>query len=380
MRVPWRFGMWSLPLAIVGMVALDVHAARRIDADFLASRRGVAAALLGVRSRPFELRPAAAGDEYRVWLFGESSFASPDPFQVPTRLEGHATARGEAIVVDNLASEGFTSADILQRVHEALDAASTAGVKPDIAVLYAGHNDVTTTFHAAMGFPAADPWGFPASALVAAPYYVVGGVWRDAPGLQGFRFYRNRFVGGFLRRYQQLGLVHYESSDFAPILDEIALHYAPRVNAMAEALGARGVSLMLMTPIGAVAVRPEGPIQVVDPLFAAAESAETRAGQVSAWLAARDAETFTSDMRAKTFMLEALRAMGPDAHAGPAPVSVCDLERGVAATDFPFDRTMFEDPLHLSPAGFDVMVAYLDGCLQGQRPAARAAGATTSSP
>jgi hypothetical protein len=77
-------------------------------------------------------------------------------------------------------------------------------------------------------------------------------------------------------------------------------------------------------------------------------------------------------MRAKSFMLEALRQLGPDASAGPAPISVCDLERGLAATDFPFDATMFEDPLHLSPAGFDVMAAFLDGCLVAQLHAPRA--------
>jgi lysophospholipase L1-like esterase len=362
--------MWLLPFAVVAAVAVDVVSARRIDGAFLEARRGAAAELLGVRTRPFELEPAS--NATRVWLFGESSFAAPDLQQVPMRLRAHAEARGETLVVDNLASEGFTSADILQRVQEALRAAEAAGVQPDIAVLYAGHNDVTTTFHAAMGFPAADPWGFPASALVAAPYYLAGGVWRDAPGLQGFRFYRNRFVGGLLRRYQQAGWVHFQAEDFAPLRAEIEANYAPRIRQMAGALAARGVPLMVMTPIGAIAVRPEGPIQVIDPLFDAASRASSRAERVAAWLAARDAETFTSDMRAKSFMLEALRQLGPDAKGGPAPISVCDLERGLAATDFPFDATMFEDPLHLSPAGFDVMVAFLDGCLDAQLHAARA--------
>ncbi len=371
MATPWRFGMWLLPASVVVALAADVLAARRIDRAFLEARRGTAAELLGVRSRPFELAPPA--DARRVWLFGESSFAAPDLEQVPRRLRAHAAARGVELVVDNLASEGFTTADILQRIREALEAAQVAGVRPDIAVLYAGHNDVTTTFHAAMGFPAADPWGFPASAIVAAPYYIGGGVWRDAPGLQGFRFYRNRFVGGLLRRYQQAGWVRYEAEDFSPLLDEIEAHYAPRVREMAEALAAQGVPLMVMTPIGAVSIRPEGPIQIVDPLFAAAADAPGRTEQVAAWLAARDAETFTSDMRAKSFMLNALRDLGPDALLGPAPVSVCDLERGLVQTDFPFDATMFEDPLHLSPAGFDVMVAYLDGCLAAQWQGPRAA-------
>lgn len=354
---------WLFLLSVVGTVAVDVVTARGINREMLASRATYAEELLGERRQPVTLQPSQGDDELRVWLFGASSFAAPDRIVFPNKLSSRYGTAGRTVVIDNLAWEGFTTADLARRAEQAAEEARRLGIQPDVAVFYEGHNDVTTTFHAALGFPAANPYSYPVSAFTTLPAWLVHQGWQEYPQGGGYRFYRNRRVGDLLRAYQRVGLLHVDPDAFTPLIDHIVAGYVPHIDQTRATMSALGADFIVVTPVGNLLRRPLGPIQVTDTLYDQAMATEDYDARMALLLQARDAETFTSDMRTKSVMIDALRrytAAPPD----PArQLRLCDLEAALFAQRAPMDDTMFVDPLHFSDAGFERLADVVFDCL-----------------
>jgi hypothetical protein len=355
---------WTLPLAILAAVAVDVLSARSLRRDYIDAHKNTAIELLGERRQPVELHPNTGEGELRVWLFGASSFAAPDRVVFPSKLSARYAAQGRTVVIDNLAWEGFTTADLARRAEQAAEQAVAEGIQPDIVVFYEGHNDVTTTFHAAMGFPAANPWAYPVSALTALPAWVWTAGWTQFPEGGGYRFFRNRRMGALFRLYQQLGLVQFEPEDFTPLVDHILDHYVPNIDRTRAVAASLHADFIVVTPVGNLLMRPYGPVNVIDPLYDAGVAEPDYERRMSVLLQARDAEVFTSDMRTKSVMIDALRQY---ASTSPDPgqlLQLCDLERALFDRQAPMDDSMFVDPLHFSDLGFEQMADVVFGCLQ----------------
>jgi lysophospholipase L1-like esterase len=122
--------------------------------------------------------------------------------------------------------------------------------------------------------------------------------------------------------------------------------------------------LLLATPVGQLAMQPYGPLESATRLWEAAGSADTYDARMALLLAARDAEVWTPDMRAKTPMNDILRQTA----AAHDDVSMCDIERAFLDQQLPFDGSMFTDPVHFSAEGRRHLAEGFVACLDEVLP------------
>lgn len=348
--------LWALPLGWAAWLAHDVWDAQKLaDPAWIAGRVDAVEAWKADRHEPVVLAPPQPGTK-RVWIWGSSSVAAPSHDAFTTPLVRHLRAAGHEVVVDNLGWEGMPSWDELARAHDAWAEADRLGVKPDAIVFYGEHNDVTYTFHAALELPHFD-------AIVGLAWVLTGEAFREHDSGNTYWFYGHRRAPVLLRQLQELGLLTVRSADYQPLVDRSVRTFRENLGAIVATATARGVPIVLVTPIGNYEAEPFGPLADVTEVWQRALAEPDPHARLAGLMAARDAETFTSDLRVKSDHLEVIRAFGPPAGAGPAPVSVCDVEAAWIAGGLPFGGDRFLDPLHFSERGYDDLTRVVATCL-----------------
>lgn len=352
LAVPWLvLGAW------LAWLASDLVAAQRLaDPAWIASRvDAVEGRRAEIRHEPVSLQPKGDADAPRLWIFGSSSVAAPSHAAFTEPLARHLAQRGQAAVIDNLGWEGMVSWDVRARLDDAWQIADAQGVRPDLVVLYYGHNDVTYTWHFALELPHFD--------AVMAPTWLL-----SPEGLRGPRddgntywLFGHRRAGPLLKQVQQAGLLTLDPAAFDPLRERTARVFEEVTR---DFLGAtRGVPVMVVPVVGNLEAEPWGPIQTATALWQDGMAAADPGTRLDLLRQARDAETFTPDMRTKSEMLAMLRSLGPPTTEGPAPVTVCDLEGRLERAGARFGDDVFEDPVHFSEHGFDQMTGVIADCL-----------------
>ncbi len=345
-----------LLLAWGAWLGVDLWRAREhTSVAWIASRVDAVEGWKEGRHEPVVFQPNVPGAP-RVWIVGSSSVSAPSHAQFTEPLLAALAARGQPAVVDNLGWEGMPSWDERARQEDAWKLADTKTLRPDVVVYYGEHNDVTYTFHAALDLPHFD-------AIVGPAWVLSGEAFRPHDAGGTYWFYGHRRAGPLLTAFQDLGLLSPDPAAFAPLVDYATQGFAENVGAMVAQNVARGVPVLLVTPLGNYEAEPYGPNPSTRDRWAAALAAADHAERLAGLLAARDAEAFTPDMRMKSPLLAVLRAAGPSALEGPAPVSVCDVEAAWAAAALPFGGDNFLDPVHFSEQGYRNLTGFIADCL-----------------
>lgn len=307
-------------------------------------------------AHPIDLPPDRDA-EARVFFFGSSSIAAPSRQAFDASLQAALDDAGRDLQFDNLGWDGLTSWHVRQRLQETFDQADTRGIVPDLVVLYYGHNDVTYTYHYALDKPGFD-------ALFGFSWVLTGEAFREHDAGHTYFFYKHRRVPFVLDVLQRRGLVTLPADAFEPLLPKTLDGYRASTDGIVADLQARGVPLLLATPVGQLAMQPYGPLESATRLWEAAGSADTYDARMALLLAARDAEVWTPDMRAKTPMNDILRQTA----AAHDDVSMCDIERAFLDQQLPFDGSMFTDPVHFSAEGRRHLAEGFVACLDEVLP------------
>lgn len=357
-----RLLLWLVVLAPLVALMTDLLSARRYqDPHWIRARVDRIDALRETVQLPVAF---AEGSEAlpQVWVFGASSVAAPSREAFTEPLLEVLRGLEQPVVVHNFGVPGLTSWSVVQRVRDVREAA--AGRQPDLVVLYTGHNDVTYTYHAALGTPGANPWSYPFAGLVAGVAWTLASADEvDYADPGAFRWYRHRFVPPMLMRFQRAGLLRLRTEDFAPLEVRVREAWADNVEQMLSPFVAAGVPVLLVTPVGALAWPPAGALDGAVALYEAGMAEPDYAMRMRLLRAARDAELFTSDMRAKSSMLDHLRRRAPAAPASGVAVALCDVEAAFDARELPWDTSMFVDPLHFSTEGYAQLTEVVGGCI-----------------
>lgn len=360
-RRPWLRALLALPwlvlLAWTLWLASGVWDAQKLaDAAWIASRvDAVDARRAELRHEPVTLVPDPLDGSPRVWVFGSSSVAAPSHEAFSRPLVRHLEERGRSVALDNLGWEGMVSWDVRARLDDAWALADERGVRPDLIVLYYGHNDVTYTWHFALELPHFD-------AVMSLTWLL------SEDGLRGpqddgntYWLFGHRRAGPILKQLQVAGLLALDPAAFEPLRQRTLRVFEQVTRDFLAA--SRGVPVVIVPTVGNLRAEPWGPLQTATALWEQGMATQDPAAALQLLRRARDAETFTPDMRAKSDMLAMLRSLGPLTKEGPAPVTVCDLEGRLERAGARFGEDLFEDPVHFNDHGFDLMTGVIADCL-----------------
>lgn len=345
-------GPWLIVLLWLVWLGVDVLRARRLqDPGWIASRVDAVDAWKEGRREPITLLPDVPGSR-RVWILGSSSVAAPSRDRFTRPLVRHLEASATPVVVDNHGWEGMPTWDEVTRFEDAWAAAAEQAIRPDVVVFYGEHNDITYTFHAALDLPHFD-------ALTGLAWVFSGEAFRPHDAGATYWFYGHRRAPRLLRTLQEVGLLTLDPAAFQPLVEHALGTFRTNVDTIVASARAHGVPIVLVTPTGNYASEPFGPLQSTTNVWRAALAEPDPQRRLQGLMAARDAETFTSDMRMKSPLLDALRAR----HAPDQGVWVCDVEADWITRGVAFGGENFVDPVHFSEAGYDALTRSIAACL-----------------
>lgn len=330
-------------LTVVVVTAYDLHRLRAVVPD--AVYRDLQAHLESKRpvSKPLpDAIRADGGGKARVFLFGESSLLLSDGTIFPEEL---ARLRGDLDVV-NLGVSGIDSLSVRQRVADALAAA-----RPDVIVLYYGHNDYNNAYQ---GFLV--PRFYRQFRLLLRLAFVFRDRTqpRDVLMADTWYWYSRLMRPRIFQAFQSVGLVDLDrAGGFAAINDLILTAYRRNNEAILSLAAAQRIPVVLMTPVGNLQAEPFGDVDSTTYWYRKAKAAAGYRETIGFMKAARDAETLTYDLRAKSPLLEYVRAC-----ARPG-VYVLDLERLLEEARFGFGYDDFLDYFHFNDRTHRLVAALL---------------------
>ncbi len=366
-----------LLLTLVGAFFVRAWQVRSVDADQLLRRvehelsekRGEKSKLTkedgksGIRTPWGGFTPleGKAGEPV-VYAFGGSSLVYPGDWNFPSYLEKVARQEGAPIHMVNLGYEGYSSIS----VRDAVEIAITHR-PPDLVLIYTGHNDYTTLY-----------WnhlfkndlylvkGSPVLRLFSRLAYAIGSSLRNRQG-DVVPFTYGVYVSTVLEPLafkvaeRTLGLLSHFSGLFARANKLVLKHYQENMDGILSLCRERKVPVLLVTPVSNLHVPPIGLGGEAAALHARGLAADTYEERILLLSRARDADLFSGMIRAKSSLLETLRAR----HAPPW-VHVLDLDRALQKEKNPLDHTQFSDALHISDALHRTIARLLFGVITAQ--------------
>lgn len=316
-------------LGIVGVTAVDIVHIRNVRlADVL---RELAIHL--DRKQPESFPPPdnlkdIDPSKTLLFTFGASSLVLSDGWTFPDYL----AMDHDDLQVVNLGIVGIDSYSVRLRVRQALDA-----VRPDIILLYYGHNDYNTAYQ---GFIL--PRYFDRFDTLLRLAFLFHREGEDMGVLESDDYYWFTRVTRpkLIQTFEKLGLLSINSADYAAVNRLILDHFIRNHKAIISMAAARGVPVVLVTPVGNVQAEPYGDLAVTEASYRMGMKAEGYEESMRDLFRARDSEIFTYDLRAKSPLVQYLRTFrSPN-------VYVLDLESRLKEARFGFGYNDFVDYFH----------------------------------
>ena len=299
--------------------------------------------------------PPLSRSDINIFVFGGSSVVFTTGQTFSQHLQARLRLAGHRAVITNFGHPGIDSHFVRRQALAVLDAAK---VKPELVILYMGHNDFINTYHNAVVRPY---WSLlPLCRVV----YALTNTERHT--INSFEGYMRVVMPVIVKALQQVGLVtvHDESPRS---YDKLILEtFMSNLDHMVAAAHRHGALTLVLTPVGNLRKEPYGSIHTVTAPYQAGLAAKDYHQALRYLEQARDAELLTNDIRAKTPMVQALRR-----YAAPGAVAV-DLETNLKERHFSFGDEDFEDYLHMRDSTHELIADILFKVMtQDKRIAAR---------
>lgn len=316
-------------IVVILSTARDLHAIRR------ANPQDIYRTLLNHSSKPISF-PMPDSIYVRkqgatlIYVFGASSLAISDGNTFPYYLnEGR-----DNLHVVNLGVDGINSVLLRQRVAEALKIA-----RPDIIVLYFGHNDYNNVYQGIVM-----PRYFDKFHLLLWPSQLINMGSRKPCVLEydEYYWYSRLTRPRLIKLFESLGLIEIRQDQYEPINKYILDKYVTHSTAIMDLAASKGIPIVFITPIGNLRAEPFGDIDTTTKLYDRGMKESNYRESIGYLKAAKDKEIFTYDLRAKAPLVNYIRNMQI------ANVYALDLERQLEDSEFEFGYSNFLDYFHFN--------------------------------
>jgi lysophospholipase L1-like esterase len=292
---------------------------------YLHSKKGVMSALPKIEPGDTTTR--------HLFTFGASSVVVTNGKTFSQYLETALSDSATAVLSTNFGVPGYDSYSIRLRVNQVLDSVT---VKPDLALLYFGHNDFNNAYDKVL-----KPY-FPTFGLLLKPMHFF---YQRQPEFQEgmtYPYYCRLKNPEIINWFQHTGMVTI-SDPIHTHYDSLILHHFQRnLMAILDRFEQASVPVVLITPIGNLYAPPIGNRETVSRNFKNGTRTQDQLEAYRLLKTAQDNELLTYDIRAKSMLNEVLR------NIHRKNVSVLDLENTLLREGFAFDDRHFLDYFHLN--------------------------------
>lgn len=301
----------------------------------------------------FSTGPQDAG----IFVFGASSVVITDKSTFGQYLEQGLQPHNGNVRVVNFGIPGLDSYSVKLRVAQALKSATSA---PKAIVLYFGHNDYNVAYKNVLH----PYWEDSFNSFLKLTYHLSGRKFNfpdqkfvfKSENFNDFYWYAMFTRPVFFDIAQRLRLYSVDNARYEGYNLKILEQFKRNTSGILDMAAAKGIPVIIVTPIGNLSAKPHGSIDIVDKSYKMGMSAGNYAESVRHLTKAKDNEIFTGDMRAKSQLLDYLRTL----HDGNK-VFVMDLERDFIQAGFKFDGSNFLDYFHLNDSAHRAVGSYLSG-------------------
>lgn len=265
-----------------------------------------------------------------VFVFGSSDLLLSDGGVFPDYLEQF---HGELNVI-NLGIMGIDSFAVKKRVMEAL-----AVARPDVIVLFFGHNDYNTAYHGTLLPEYFDRF----DTLLRLPHVFHSGDKKEGVLLTDEFYWFARYTRPSLYQvFQRLHLVAFDHKDFEPIDALVLDHFRRNYDSILNVAASIQVPVVAILPVGNLHAEPFGDYRATTAWYRQGLSEPDYDRSLALLKKARDTEILTYDLRAKSPLLLYLKSLKrPGVH-------VMDLEAVLETRKFEFGYSDFLDYVHLN--------------------------------
>ncbi len=304
---------------------------------------------------PPEDLSAADSTHANIYVFGESSVVLTDKLTFSHYLEKDLNEAVPDANVTNFGIPGIDSYSIKKRVSQALQ---FAPAKPNVLLLYYGHNDYNVAYDNIININYDDSF----NTFLKIGNSISGGKFNFPDQKYVFNsekfgelYWYARFRRPvFLNLAQKAGLFKVDNAMYDGYNEMILERFKKNTEEILLMAKEAGIPVVLVTPIGNLRAKPYGAIEIVDQNYKQGLSAKGYKESHDYLMKARDNEIFTGDIRAKTPLNDYLRSL----HNGTS-VFVFDLEKDFSEEKFAFDESNFLDYFHFNDKAHQKIARYL---------------------
>ncbi len=340
-----------LAAAALLWVAVDLVRIRLVDEESVqAAWEGFAASQTEPPAHaPLEARPPRPPTAPPVvWVLGASSVVLPEGETFAVALQRLLHARRPDLTVENLGRSGVESGALRRIFDEAL---ARAPHRPDLLVVYAGHNDFNVAYHGSVA----------RQYDLFEPLLGLLSVLSERGRRHGYHYFLRFRMPPLLERLQALGLVRLRPPGLATVDREIRARFRTHLDGILAAARDSDVPVLLVTPVGNLLARPYGRREETTVLYGFGRAlAGTEVG-LRLLEGARESEFLTYDIRARSALVEELRARTGDG------LYVVELDRWLEKRGLRLSPRLFADYLHFTPWGHEQVAACLSEFLYARR-------------
>lgn len=304
--------------------------------------------------------PALDPAQRHVFVFGGSSVVFTTGETFAAHLQRRLRAKREKVTVSNFGYAGIDSHRVRRLQRHVFD---RAGARPDLVVLYMGHNDFINAYH--------DDVTEPYHLLLPLTRLVYAVTDQERGGITTFEGFTRVHNPVLVKAFQGAGLVRIHDERPRPFDAVITAAFMENLRAMVAAAHRLGARTLVLTPVGNLRREPYGDIEAVTAPWERGLATANYGASIRLLEQARDAELITLDIRAKTPMIQAIRALRAEG------ATVLDLETRLKARRFAFGPDDFQDYVHLTDSSHRIIAAeveraIMDADLLQESPAAGA--------
>jgi len=311
-----------------------------------------------------------AASKKNVYVFGESSLVMSDGRSFPDYLNEMLNSGNRDTLVTNWGLPGIDSFSVKRRVIQALTAIQR---KPDLIIIYTGHNDYNNVYRGAMPLYK----GLPGTRLfLAINYYLQGAKYKNkyCPGDEkcNYENYSRAVSPLIINALQASRLSTLDGSAYARFNDLILAHFMKNIRDITTAARRLGIPVVICTVIGNLHAEPFGDYRTVTITYRLGISASKYKDRIKLLRQARDGEVFSFDVRAKSELNDGIRSLGRDG------VFVLDIENLLIQNRFEFDYNEFIDYFHMKTGTHKIIATMLVNFIKRNNLMQKASGRHTT--
>ena len=275
----------------------------------------------------YDIKSYIDDDDFLIYIFGASSLLSSHGFNnegyiFSSLLEDNLLYEYSDLKVINYGLPGLESSTVNGRVYDSINFN-----RPDMVILYFGHNDYTRTYMHFLDFYS--------------DFFDLLNIVFLRRSAENFSRYNMDLIRRLSNFMIKISLLDIDSNDFKLIDDMILERYIDNVENILLILREKNIPVIYMTTIGNLHLKPYGDLSTKN-YYDAGINSESYHERIKYLRKAVDSEIFTFPKRAPSALNSYIKSLNyPNTH-------ILDLEEILINKNFEFDNNDFTNYLHFA--------------------------------